>query len=353
LLERPGAAAPAAGSEPRLVLPKPTGSASVGTLTFELPVESRRLVLQVWYPAEPTSRCTHLPYMDARTAHAKTADGEQPAVDFSTTVAVNACTGAAPAAAGAPFPVVLFSHGIGATRFSYQSLYEDLASRGYAVVAIQHPTGARYTAYADGSAVSFDAETSWTEDQAARKRRIDSGLEEWRLDSRAVLARLESLKPGDTSALAPLAGRLDLGRIGYAGHSFGGATAMIAATSDPRIRAVANLDGRFPSPEEPVLKQPLLALWSSPRQAARPPKPTDVIAQIAGATHITFGDQTLLAETFEPAPTKPDPAALRGLAGIAITRAALGDFFDCTLRNEAARCETLKSTLARVSASTH
>ncbi|MEO8505375.1 MAG: hypothetical protein ABI609_15875 [Acidobacteriota bacterium] len=227
-------------SPQRLILPAPTGSAAVGTLKFELPAD-RRLVVQVWYPADRPATCMHLPYMDARTAHAKTGDGEAPRADLSLAVGVNACVGATPVSSGAPLPVVLFSHGMGATRFSYQSLYEDLASRGYAVVAIQHPSGSRYTAYADGSFSTFDAEAWYTADETERQRRMNRQLEEWLADGRAVLVRLERLKAADSDgvhsdALGPLAGRLDLAHVGYAGHSFGGTTAMLAAKSDPRIR---------------------------------------------------------------------------------------------------------------------
>ncbi len=131
-----------------------------------------------------------------------------------------------------------------------------------------------------------------------------------------------------------------------AGHSFGGATAMLAAKSDPRVRAVANLDGRVPG-EEPALAQPLLILLSAanPRPDGPPRKSGDVIARIAGASHTTFGDQALIAETFDPPPSGLDPAGLDAVRGIAITRAALAAFFDCTLRGDVGRCAELHAVV--------
>jgi len=58
-------------------------------------------------------------------------------------------------------------------------------------------------------------------------------------DASAVLDHLHDLNRQD----GPFAGRLDLDRIGIWGFSLGGAAAAEAARSDPRIKAVANLDG--------------------------------------------------------------------------------------------------------------
>lgn len=36
------------------------------------------------------------------------------------------------------FPVVIFSHGLGGTRFSYSSICAEIASNGFFVVALEH-----------------------------------------------------------------------------------------------------------------------------------------------------------------------------------------------------------------------
>jgi dienelactone hydrolase len=60
-------------------------------------------------------------------------------------------------------------------------------------------------------------------------------------DARFVLGALQRLDAGDPDRR--FTGRLDLGKVGIAGHSFGGAVAAQASRLDPRFRAVANLDG--------------------------------------------------------------------------------------------------------------
>ena len=52
------------------------------------------------------------------------------------------------------WPIVIFSHGYGATRSSYSSLAAGLASRGYVVVTLDHPYESAVTELADGSIVA-------------------------------------------------------------------------------------------------------------------------------------------------------------------------------------------------------
>ena len=47
---------------------------------------------------------------------------------------------------------------------------------------------------------------------------------------------------GSAAAPGPLLGAVDAGRVAFVGHSFGGATALMAAEQDPRARAVASWD---------------------------------------------------------------------------------------------------------------
>ena len=69
---------------------------------------------------------------------------------------------------------------------------------------------------------------------------------------------------GKRASPNPLWQRVDLSRIGVFGHSFGGATGIMALDSDPRIRAAVVLDGwMVPVPESVIdrgAEKPILYL---------------------------------------------------------------------------------------------
>src|SRR6185295_1252273 len=135
--EVPGAASPL----PALTLPAPTGREAIGTITVDLTIpereevfteragDARKVVLQLWYPAARTRHCARAPYMDPVTARTAVDSAGLPS-GFQDRIATHACTGAPPARHPRRWPVILFSHGLGATRFGYATLFEDLASRG-------------------------------------------------------------------------------------------------------------------------------------------------------------------------------------------------------------------------------
>lgn len=147
-----------------------------------------------------------------------------------------------PAEAG-PAPVLLCSHGLGGSRAMGAYLGEHWAARGYVAVFLQHPgsddavwrgapSGARY----------------------ATLRRAAS-VENFRLRAEDVAAVLDQLTTWNAEAGHPLAGRLDLSRVGMSGHSFGAVTTQAVSGqsmpmvgprfTDPRIRAALALS---PSP---------------------------------------------------------------------------------------------------------
>jgi predicted dienelactone hydrolase len=143
-----------------------------------------------------------------------------------------------------PAPVVLFSHGLGGSREGYAYLGEHWASRGYVVVVLQH-------AGSDDSV--------WKGVPPGRRRRAmaeAASLGNFSLrvgDVRAVLDQLESWNKKGGHALA---GRLDLARVGMAGHSFGAITTQAVSGqsfdaagrryTDRRIRAAIALSPSSP-----------------------------------------------------------------------------------------------------------
>ena len=140
-------------------------------------------------------------------------------------------------------PVVLFSHGLGGSRAGGEYLGEQWAARGYVAVFVQHP----------GSDDAVWKEAASEERMAALRRAVS--LENFLLRVRDIPAVLDQLEPWNKSG--PLAGRMDLTKIGMSGHSFGAATTeavsgetfAVSGTklNDPRIRAAVIM-----SPSTPV-----------------------------------------------------------------------------------------------------
>ena len=152
-------------------------------------------------------------------------------------------------ASNAPAPVVLFSHGLGGSGREYAYLGEHWASRGYVAVLLQHR----------------GSDTSVWEDKPADERlaamREAASLSNFLLrvkDVSVVLDRLEYLNKARGEALS---GRLDLGHVGMAGHSFGAITTQAVSGQstgldkisfvDPRIKAAVIMSPSSPARIEP------------------------------------------------------------------------------------------------------
>ncbi|MGD0208131.1 MAG: dienelactone hydrolase [Verrucomicrobiota bacterium] len=135
----------------------------------------------------------------------------------------------------APAPVVLFSHGLGGSRAGSVFLGEHWAARGYVAAFLQHP----------GSDDSV-----WKDEPRQQRMRAmnqAASLDNFLLRVQDVPAVLNQLEIWNTAKTNPLAGRLDLKKVGMSGHSFGAVTteAVSGETmpvggqqfTDPRIRA--------------------------------------------------------------------------------------------------------------------
>ncbi|MCB1229051.1 MAG: dienelactone hydrolase family protein [Verrucomicrobiae bacterium] len=116
-----------------------------------------------------------------------------------------------------PFPVIVFSHGLGGSREGYGYLGRHWASQGYVSVHPQHlgsdDTAWRGVALRDVMATMQKAAN--VENFIARPK-----------DVSFVIDQLEKLNAAEDD---PLAGNLDLKRVGMAGHSFGARTTMAIA----------------------------------------------------------------------------------------------------------------------------
>lgn len=115
-------------------------------------------------------------------------------------------------AAKSPAPVVLFSHGLGGSREGSAYLGNHWAARGYVAVFLQHP----------GSDTSV-----WQDKPPGQKRAAleqAAGLENFLLRVKDVPAVIDRLADWNKADGHVLAGRMDMGRLGMSGHSFGAVT---------------------------------------------------------------------------------------------------------------------------------
>jgi predicted dienelactone hydrolase len=264
-------------------LPAPTGELSIGTTRWvvvdparqETFAAGRQREVQViaWYPAATRTGMT-APYMR---------NGMEEALSFARLaklgdaynglefVKTHAVLDAPPASTPSRFPVIVFSHGYTGLPSSHTALAEDLASHGWAVLHVIHPYEAAAT-LSDGTFVTFTDEKNamrpgvlevlkeWgpegstmdkvvaSTDNAEKEKLLrgyletlkstDQVVKRWVLDAKLVLDRLPK-----TGAGSALAARLDLSRLGVAGHSMGGVMAGQFCVEDRRCKAGLNLDG--------------------------------------------------------------------------------------------------------------
>lgn len=131
--------------------------------------------------------------------------------------------------------MVIFSHGLGGSREGSAFLGRHWAGRGYVAVFLQHP----------GSDASV-----WQDQpppQRMRAMRAAAGAKKFMLRVKDVPALIDKLDLWNRTADHPLAGRLDLARIGMSGHSFGAQTTQAVSgevflggqyvATDSRIKA--------------------------------------------------------------------------------------------------------------------
>lgn len=141
------------------------------------------------------------------------------------------------------FPLIVFSHGLGASREMYGYFGRHMAESGYLVIAPTHR----------GS--DTEARRAWSKEHGMEGK--DDEGQRW---LQAGISDPDNLRnrPGDISFVIDMAGKapelagiVDLERIGVAGHSFGAYTALAAggmtidlpdakgvSLRDPRVKAV-------------------------------------------------------------------------------------------------------------------
>jgi len=137
----------------------------------------------------------------------------------------------APQTGHGPFPVIIFSHGLGGSRDGYAYLGQHWASYGYVVVHVQHAGSDAVMVKANPSKAAL--QWAMVDPRNAINRPKDVSF---------VIDQLSRLERDDPRWKR----KVDMGNIGVAGHSFGGYTALAVAglrfpggqtLGDPRVKA--------------------------------------------------------------------------------------------------------------------
>jgi len=343
-------------------LPVPPGPYAVGSVVYDWtdttraeayssdPNAKRELMVQIWYPAQPMADAKLVPFLDnfdvALPAFADFLKLPAFALDHLRLVRTHTY-GAAPIRSdGAPYPVVIYSHGYTGYRTASFNQMEALASSGYVVIAIDHPYAAAFTVFSNGRVVLNDPATlppagrDLPGDQQAREKLQATVV----ADERFVMDQLQLLSAGKLDSR--FAGKLDLQRIGLTGVSLGGGAIVWACHLDVRCKAGLAQDGWYePLPATVVsepLRQPFMFMQSDTKMwkmdnLAR----LDTLYQgvgapafhlkLAGVLHDDFGDYPLLTPLGW---LLPERGTLNGEATVHVVDAYLLAFFDKYLKNQ-------------------
>ncbi len=234
----------------QLVLPKPTGPFRIGVTELHLvdksradlwvPSRRRELMISIWYPAVASTHGPRNPYAPAKVAGAL-ADEVGSALGLASGTVDYAGT-PTHARTGIPalgrHPVVVYSPGFGTSRLLGTNHVEDLVSRGYVVVTMDH-TGEAPVEFPDGRVAPVVVPVEELEKAVAVRV----------ADTKFVLGELGRLARGENpdAERRPLprglAHALELRKVGMLGYSLGGFTAAETMLTDRRIAAGVDLDG--------------------------------------------------------------------------------------------------------------
>jgi dienelactone hydrolase len=251
---------------PMFSLPKPTGTYPVGTRIFylkdsnrtedkaEKPGTPRELMVQIWYPADPSNN--HL------AAYERLSE-TIPATSYRSVLWTNSREDAPVATQGGPFPVLLFNHAWAGRRTQDTFLTEDLASHGYVVASIDHTYNASRVVLPGDRVIDDinggDAVDPTQHSASEITATWNKELNKWVSDEIFVLNTLQS---DNLDQKSPWYGRLDTQRAGALGHSFGGAAAVQMCSVDARIQSALNMDGwTFGDIRQRAANQPAMFLY--------------------------------------------------------------------------------------------
>jgi predicted dienelactone hydrolase len=258
---------------PMFRLPHPTGPYAVGTRIFHLvdtsrnenagpsPSGKRELMIQAWYPAEPPSGFAGSWYGGHHAMYQRRKELTFRA-SYRSVLKTRAFQDAA-IQPGGPYPIVLDNPAWQGERTEGTFQAEELASRGFVVVAIDHTFFGGLVEFPDGRiADSHNAPELGSFEHSTLEEQAALGAKYVELEARDDIFVLDQLQSMNEDTPSPFFHRLDMSRVGALGYSVGGAVAEQAAFDDPRIRSAMDLDGwSFGELQHHGLAKPLMVIY--------------------------------------------------------------------------------------------
>jgi dienelactone hydrolase len=339
----------------------PSGQYPVGTQTFVLTDDSRRelysgkdesrkFMLQVWYPAAPKPNTPHTPWMNDAPIYAREISKffGFPAffLDHLELVRTPAYQNAQLEPSGIAYPVILFSHGWSGFAAQNTGQAMELASHGYVVAAIQHTYGAVVTVFPDGEIAPNNPE-ALPDDVPDDEYDIAAHLlaDQWAGDMAYALEFLEEQSTDQTSQFFSV---IDLNSVGVYGHSTGGGAAIQFCGTDARCKGLLGMDPFMTPVSEQVLEngvpQPAFFMFSQVwvdrvgsknnrlfEQFYANISPSTRVIGIQGTSHYDFSDLPMLSPISSRLGLK---GPLNGERVVEITNAYLLNFFNLSLKDQ-------------------
>ncbi len=338
---------------PVFKLPQPSGPYAVGSTFYHfidtdreeiltaIPDDKRELLVQVWYPANPSFNENRAPYWENAHTYSSLLAGTLGLPSFLfdhlSLVKTHTYPEALIATDEPDYPVLIFSPGYTPGIVSQNTAQmEELASHGYIIFSIAHTYETLAVIYPDGEVIPFSNERlaaiddedasevidllyeqieastdTTTRDNLFRKMVEKSPLSNesiniWAEDTIFVMDELEHLNLGDNR----FAGKLDLARIGVFGMSFGGAAAGQVCLLDDRCQAALNMDGAQYGDfiDDVVLERPFMMMYSEDNYGMNVGMNDFMLDSITGTTyriivagsmHSNFSDYTFISPLFQ------------------------------------------------------
>jgi hypothetical protein len=321
-----------------ILLPNITGRYVVGTISVEFnDVPSKRdIMTSFFYPAKHRGQYPLAPVFPP--LYAQFQDQLYGLPPNTSSLVISQAHNGAPIN-NHDFPLLFFSTGYGSPRLFYTAAAEDLASEGYFVITIDHPSDSPFIEYPDGRGVAFNPPQFGKIEDAIPfvERRVS--------DIRFILDQLSN---SSVTQHIPGLGRrhLDTKHVGILGHSLGGAAAAATMLEDTRFIVGADLDGAIVGAvESKGLDKPFLLMlaknhtresdqtladfWSNLRGYKRQ-------LSINGTEHNSYSDilvlVNILAELGLPLPNI-NTGTIGGTRMLQIQTAYLTSFFDRFLKD--------------------